>query len=331
MGARLDILGQTFGNLTVVEHLEGKVISGEYRKGSYWRCSCACGGEVIASAGSLRSSLKNCLMCRTNKNIKELVGQVFDSKSCGKYKVIQYLNAKEITVEFISTGFITTSELKEVKQGTIKDLLLPSVSGIGYIGIGEYRCNVLTENCKTKNTPEYEVWNGMLKRCYNKEWRDKGGHYSYEGATVCKEWHCFQTFAKWYNDNKPDYEDFALDKDLRIIGNREYSPAACTFVPARVNSLFTGTRDERELPRGVHYCNNKHLYIVQIHRGELTKNGNPKQSYLGAYLDKDTAISVYKEAKSELVNKVADEYKHQLHPDVYYNLKNRLLEFIGHK
>ena len=330
MGARLDILGQTFGNLTVVEYMEGKVISGEYRKGSYWRCSCSCGGELIASAGQLRSSLKSCTMCRTNKNIKEFVGKVFNSKSCGKYEVIQYLNAKEITVRFLNTGFTTVSELKEVKDGKIKDLLLPSVSGIGYVGVGPYLCNVRIESGKTKNTPEYEVWNGMLKRCYNKEWRDKGRHYSYEGVTVCKEWHCFQTFANWYNDNKPDYDDFALDKDLKIIGNREYSPDACTFVPDRVNALFTGTTDKRELPRGVHLCTTKKLYIVQLHRGELTKNGNPKQSYLGAYTDKDLAISIYQKEKIKLVNEVAEEYKSVLHPDVYFNLKNKVLEFVGH-
>lgn len=269
-------------------------------------------------------------MCRTNNNIKELVGKVFNSKGYGKYKVLKYEGWREVTIQFIETGFTTVSELKEVRLGKVKDLMLPSVAGVGYIGVGDYRCRYYTSDGKLKNTPEYEVWNGMLKRCYNKEWRDNGNHSTYDDVTVCKEWHCFQTFAKWYNDNKPDYNDFALDKDLKIIGNREYSPTACTFVPERVNSLFTGSRGDRDLPRGVHFCNNKKVYIVQLHRGELTKNGNPKQSYLGAYTDKDLAISIYQKEKIKLVNEVAEEYKSVLHPDVYLNLKNKVLEFVGH-
>lgn len=327
MGAKLNLLGQVFGELTVVEELQSKVINGVEKEGVFWRCSCSCGGELIATSGSLRASLKQCSMCRTNNNIRNLVGKVFKSRNYGDYIVTAYKNAKEISIKFLQTGFETTSELKEVKSGAVKDYFLPTVSGVGYLGIGDHECQYVNAFGKKTNTPEYEVWNGMLKRCYNKEWRDKGKHLSYEGATVCKEWHNFQNFAEWYKSMKPQ-EGFALDKDLKIIGNREYSPQACSFVPPRVNSLFTGTKDDRDLPRGVHMCNTKGKFIVQLHKGDVTAKGNPKQTYLGAYGNKDEAIAVYRKAKIEIVSQVADEYKDVLDPVVYQNLKTRVLEFI---
>jgi len=256
-----------------------------------------------------------------------ILGKVFQSKNYGEYIVTEYKSWREVHIMFTATGFKTVAQLKEIRTGMVKDYLLPTICGVGYLGIGDYKCQRINEYGKRANTPEYEVWNGMLKRCYNKEWRDKQGRQSYEGVTVCIEWHNFQNFAKWFNENKPE-GDYALDKDLKIIGNRQYSPESCTFLPVRVDSLFTGTMDDRDLPRGVHFCKNKKKYIVQLHKGDVTAKGNPKQTYLGAYTSKDDAIRAYREAKIEVVSKVAEEYKDVLDPVVYQNLKTRVLEFI---
>lgn len=327
MGSKLNLLGQVFGNLEVVEELNSKIINGIEKKGVFWRCSCSCGGEVIASTGSLRASLKHCKMCPTNNNVRDLVGNVFKSKNHGEYIVTKYKNAKEIYIKFLATGFETISEIKEVKNGVVKDYLSPTVCGIGYFGVGPHLGSCTDKKGKLKNSPEYEVWIGMLKRCYNKEWKEKRKIVSYDDVTVCKEWHNFQNFADWYKSMKPP-AGFALDKDLKIIGNREYNPEACSFVPVCINSLFTGTKDDRDLPRGIHFCNNKKKYVVQLHKGELTANGNNKQSYLGAYSDKEQATAVYCKAKIEVVSQVADEYKDVLDPVVYKNLKTKVLEFI---
>lgn len=53
---------------------------------------------------------------------------------------------------------------------------------------------------------------------------------------MCKEWHMYENFYKWFKDNY--IEGFSLDKDIAIEGNKEYSPTACAFVPQSVNSLF---------------------------------------------------------------------------------------------
>ena len=168
----------------------------------------------------------------------------------------------------------------------------------------------------------------MIKRCYSKNPSTILQHPSYCDVTVCEEWYNFQNFAEWYYNNLPRYENPDLDKDLKIIGNKEYSPHACSFVPTQINSLFTGNNEVRDLPRGVHFCNTKKVYVAQIHCGEITASGNKKQSYLGSYLDKEPAIKAYREAKVKHVKEVADKYKHMLDPVVYDNIVNRTLEFI---
>lgn len=47
---RLDLIGMTFGRLTVLEDLPGGT-----RSRRYVRCSCACGSEAVVSVGKLRS------------------------------------------------------------------------------------------------------------------------------------------------------------------------------------------------------------------------------------------------------------------------------------
>lgn len=320
------LVGQVFGKLTVIEKITEKEVKGKIKQGLWWKCKCSCGGEAIPVHYALLREVRKCRDCRTNEFKKNWIGKIHTSKYYGDFKVLDVKDSRA-TVEFLTTGFVLTTGLKEIKNGSIKDPLHPHVAGVGYIGIGEHECIFTNSNGKKQNTPEYEVWNGMLKRCYNEDWRNKQNRLSYSDVTVCKEWHNFQNFAEWYKANK-HHEGFALDKDLKIIGNREYSPEACSFVPSRINSLFTGTKDDRDLPRGVHFCKHKKKYVVQLHKGEMTARGNYKQSYLGAYADKEEAIVVYRKAKIELVQQVADEYKDVLDPVVYKNLKTRVLEFI---
>ena len=50
MGAFIDLLGQRFGRLTVIERMPNN-----QRRQAVWKCICDCGKEVIVEAGHLRS------------------------------------------------------------------------------------------------------------------------------------------------------------------------------------------------------------------------------------------------------------------------------------
>ena len=317
MPAKIDLTGKKIGSL-MVTGFAGNRRNTRGISERMWSCLCDCGErlELQSSCFSNRKA-KGCLKCEINALKKDFEGKVFKSSVSGNFVVDKYVSSTEVHVTFLSTGYITQAQLKEVRQGKVKDLLHPSVCGVGYFGTGRHSGS--TED-DLKNSPAYEVWRGIIRRCYDKNCNSYG---LYEGVRVCEEWHNFQNFAEWFYSQEHHDKGFAVDKDLRIFGNKIYSPETCSLVPPAVNSLFTGSSERlkpRELPKGVHFCKEKGLYITQIHKGEFTKSGNKKQTYLGQFGDKKLAILAYKTAKEEHVKDVAELYKDVIHPDVYNNL-----------
>ena len=151
-------------------------------------------------------------------------GVIYNSNNSGEFKIIEYKSAVDVTIKFIRTGFITKTRISHIDSGNVKDKLHKVIFGVGFIGEGDYRAST-----KGKNTRQYKTWRGMLERCYS----DKSP--SYKGCTVCKEWHDFQNFAKWFDENY--IEGYQIDKDIKIDGNRIYSPDACMFVSANENAV----------------------------------------------------------------------------------------------
>lgn len=103
-----------------------------------------------------------------------------------------------------------------------------TVCGIGYFGIGKYKSST-----KGKLTKSYRAWYAMLSRCYSENAQKI--HPSYVDCYVTKEWFNFQVFAKWFDENYID--GFQLDKDIRVKGNKIYSPEACCFVSQQDNVI----------------------------------------------------------------------------------------------
>lgn len=157
------------------------------------------------------------------------VGSVWESKLYGRFDVVDYHGCESVIVRFIETGFETKSTSQAVRNGNIKDRLARSVFGVGFIGDGKY-------NSGHKHLDAYRSWHGMLMRCYYEPVISK--HKTYIGCTVCDDWHDFQKFANWYYENYPDDEfKYDLDKDLKVIGNKVYSPETCLFVRQGVNKF----------------------------------------------------------------------------------------------
>jgi len=73
----------------------------------------------------------------------------------------------------------------------------------------------------------------MINRCYSEKSHKR--HPTYKECTVCDEWHNYQTFADWFDNNYID--EYHLDKDIKVEGNRVYSPAFCGFVPQSDNTI----------------------------------------------------------------------------------------------
>lgn len=260
------------------------------------------GNEVLASKYHILDGL-----VRDRKSpFFHQVGETYEHPVYGKYSIVELVRGKKAIIEFENTGFRCLCNMNNIIHQRVKDPMLPTICGIGYIGIRK------SNKLRPSKSQAYRVWLNMLKRCYDSGVQEK--RPTYKGCSVCKEWHCFATFEKWYSDNVPN-EDWCLDKDILIKGNKEYAPDKCCFVPNEINVLFTKRQNKRGFtPVGVQYCESTRRF-KECYKATISK-GKEKQ-YIGVFKTFEEAFYAYKETKEEWIKEVAYKWKDQLEPKVY--------------
>lgn len=218
---------------------------------------------------------------KSSRFSEKFLGKTFKSNSCGYFEVVSYLSARKVEIAFKKTGYKTWTRSSLVLSGEIRDPYSPSCYGVGFIGEGVY-----TATKKGKHIKAYKCWSHMIERCYSNSFHASN---SYKGRSVyvCKEWHNYQNFAKWYYDNYKN--GLELDKD--IYGHKLYSPETCCFIPKSINSALTINRSKsRELPIGVSVKEGCTGFIACITMYGLTR-------HLGVFKTKEEAFSVYASAR----------------------------------
>lgn len=154
-------------------------------------------------------------------------------------------------------------------------------------------------NKKIWTCPYYEVWRGMLERCYNP--KKQARQPTYIGCSVCEEWLTFSNFKMWME--KQHWEDNCLDKDLLIKGNRVYSSETCVFVSNLTNCFISEQPKNRgEWPIGVYWKKQNKRFVAQC--------SNPftsKREHLGYYDDPIEAHKAWLKRKRELAVLVAEQ------------------------
>lgn len=227
------------------------------------------------------------------------VGEKYTNKY-GEYEVIKLLPNKRACVRFLNTGTELEAYWANIVRGKIKDYNIPIFYGVGFIG------SFRAEEEETKRKA-YTLWRNMLMRCYDK--KSFLTHPTYADCSVCKEWHNFQIFKKWFDENY--IEGYMIDKDILIKGNKVYSPDTCCFVPSEVNALFTKRQNCRgDLPIGVTYSESKKRYKVNF-------TMNAKKNYIGYFATPEEAFMAYKEAKEAYIKEVAEKWKDKIETKVY--------------
>jgi hypothetical protein len=243
---------------------------------------------------------------RTNETNKNTYGTLM--------KIVKYNRCDDIIVEFQDEyKYKSKSTYDKFLKGSIKNPYDKEVYGIGYIGVGKYKTRI-----NNKQTRKYKIWKGILQRCYDPYFINK--HLSYKDCFVCNEWHNFQNFAQWYDENiyNCDNERIHLDKDISYKGNKIYSPETCIFVPQRINGLFI----KRDIDRGVYpigVCLNKRDDKLYARCNIIDKNGKSKFKFLDSFsLNKPfQAFTCYKNFKENYIKQVADEYKDLIPIELY--------------
>ena len=230
------------------------------------------------------------------------VGDVNINKQGLKMEIIAYRKYKDIDVQFEDGTIVKNRQYGDFKKGCIKNLYYPHIYGVGYIGNSKSYIN-------GKIIKSYDVWHSMLRRCYyDKYLKDKP---TYKECSVCEEWHNYENFKKWYDENyyEIDDETMNLDKDILVKGNKIYSPNTCIFVPQKINGLFVKTDALRgDLPIGV--CKKGNKFIAKC-------NLNGKRSQIGTFDTPIEAFQSYKQFKEQYIKQTAEEYKDKIPSELY--------------
>lgn len=154
-------------------------------------------------------------------------------------------------------------------------------------------------NGRKLSDPAYLAWVGMLGRAYSERYHAEKPTYS--DITVCSTWHSFLAFRTWWLENYR--EGGHLDKDLLVVGNKEYGHDACIYVPIWLNT-FT-------VDRGA--CRGDFPIGVSIHKqtGKYqSRCSNPiagNRCFLGYFNTPEAAHAAWLKCKLELADQLKPE------------------------
>lgn len=164
---------------------------------------------------------------RKEERAKELIGTLHQSKD-GELEVIGYEGNTRVLVRFTQTGYETLTTMNAINRGLVHDRYKPNVFGVGYI---DDKFPIETEIRKKA----YNVWHAMIKRCSDPD------NHNYADVTIDPRWHSFKNFCEdiqelegyehWVNER-----GYALDKDIKVRGNRTYAKQFCKFVTLAENA-----------------------------------------------------------------------------------------------
>lgn len=222
-------------------------------------------------------------------------------------KIIRYRSWDDIDIEFLDEHHYIKKHCtySNFKNGQVKNPYDKTMCGVGYPGVGKYEIRL----SKTQVTKEYECWASMYARCYSDT--NKGRHPAYyDICEICEEWHDFQKFGKWFENNKYECDGrLHIDKDILYPNSKIYSPKTCILVPQRINMLFLNKPNKRGLPNGIIKCSNG--YLAKYDHVDLGICETIEEAYL-----------LYAKQKEKVIKQVADEYKGKIPKKIYDALYN---------
>ena len=175
---------------------------------------------------------------------KEMINKVFVNNQGSKFKIIEYINANKVKIQFIDEyKYELYTNKPNIQKGNIRNPYYKSVYNVGYIG----KIKLTLRKAK-----EYKAWQSMLLRCYNKKEQERSRNKTYKNCTVCEEWHNFTNFYNWITKQEnynlwKNNKHWHVDKDILKQGNKEYSPNACCLVPDKLNIRITKNTNSKEV------------------------------------------------------------------------------------
>ena len=236
----------------------------------------------------------------------EYEGRVFKTNNYGDVVVLEYNNARDVTIKFLNTGNIRKTGTPELRNGEIRDNEAFPIYKVGVMDIP----NELRRG--QPHPREYSIWNGVRQRCYNENIRHLTP--SYQGVEMSENFKKYSYFKEWCNKQVGfDQEGWQLDKDILVKGNKLYSEDTCCFVPPEINCLvLKADRIRGKYPVGVYHDTSK---TQKRFSARVSKNGKHKR--FGSYKTPEEAFYVYKREKEKYIKEIAEKWKDKIDPRVY--------------
>lgn len=223
----------------------------------------------------------------------DFIGKIYKTKKSGDCFVVDFKNSENITVMFYD-GYLSRVNHYNLKSGNIRN---PFYHKNLFCGVGVTDISGSTDGVVDK---EYRTWRNMISRCYNENLRRV--NKAYEDCSVSDSWLLYSNFKKDVgNMVGVDCEDYHLDKDILVKGNRVYSKETCVFVPREINNALTKSNCARgKYPIGVKKSSDSG-YIARV-----SVFGEDK--YLGSFKTPEQAFLEYKTAKESYLKDLAEKW-----------------------
>lgn len=207
---RIDVTGQRFGRLIVIE-----------RAGAKWLCRCDCGQTKLASAGMLRKGDAKSCGCLKAEQERDLVGTRFGRLvvvrraaphgmwecrcDCGKHTIVFSGN--------LQSGQIKSCRCLQREKGFVR-------------GKANFKHGHSSHGGKVERSSTYASWQSMRSRVYN--FKDPFfARYGGRGVKICDYWDTFENFLEDMGERP---KGRSID---RINNDGHYTPGNCRWATAK--------------------------------------------------------------------------------------------------
>lgn len=195
----------------------------------------------------------------------------------------------------LDSGITQTMGSKEIRNGAWKDSMCPTIYGVGFMGKGRH----VAKDGNKKHTPAYEVWRGIIRRCYDTNFSKCYPRYGGAGITVVEDWHNFQNFAEWYYNECSKFPDMALDVDKDLKGGKIYSPDNCVLLPYKLNNFISNSKTDGGLVGYIKTRSIKHTVTLSV---------LGRQHYIGEFLNQEEGDYIYRVLREWVYTKLGHMY-----------------------
>lgn len=257
-----NLIGNTFGKLTVISRSEGK-----------WNCTCSCGGsKSTLTSALLRGLVKSC-GCLNSDVAKARQLEVNVGDRYGRLVVVSEAERVEAYKKhrrfnmLCDCGGTTTATLSALETGTTRSC-------------GCYHRQSVSERFTTHGmtgTPTYASWWAMLQRVASVTHRN-AKHYALRGITMDPRW---QEFENFYTDMGERPEGLSLDREDNDGG---YCKSNCRWATTLEQSHNKERKGSKK--RGVRPATTAGKFIATI-RIPLTE----QTKYLGTFDTYEDAVA----------------------------------------